>query len=85
MWDLDVLARHQVLYSLHCREVFKSPALGCRVQVVEFVALASHGVCIAVGPNCSREQAFAGLATGISLVYVHGVVLFQSSLLCCLC
>ena len=79
MWDLDVQATHQVAYSLHSREIFKTPASGCGIQVVKFVATASHGVCIAVGPNCGAEQAFACFASLVTLIYVESVVALHIS------
>ena len=77
MWDLYVLTRHQVAHSLHCGHTLKAPALGGRVQIVEFVALALDAFSIPVSPHRGREQALTSLATTVRLVDVHGVVLLS--------
>ena len=85
MWDLYVFARHQVAHGLHGGHTLKAPALGSRVQVVEFVALALDALSISVCPNCSREQTLARFGALVCLVDVYSVILLHINLPVCQC
>jgi hypothetical protein len=85
MRDFYLHATHQVANSLHAGSPVKAEAVLRTIQRKQFSHSAAHAVVVSARPNSRREQALASLTTTVRLVDVQCVVLFQSSLLCCLC